>query len=131
MRAKEWLLDNGHIEAVSRGRISGANHERLRAAVASGVKFSDYAVEVKDGEVTSRTVTAEKHIPDVPPDIWPVESTMVFADFSDGRGYVKTKANTRASCFNCPGSLSHCNCGSPRAIVDNEHGYVPVRLEVG
>jgi hypothetical protein len=40
--AKEWLKANGHIAEVTRGRISNENHKRLLAAVAEGVKFSDY-----------------------------------------------------------------------------------------
>lgn len=126
-KRKEWLLSEGHIAEITRGRISLDNQERCEEAARNGVKFSDLTVKSVAGveTVTKATYQTEKHIPDIPDARYPVETTRVYT--MDG---ALTKANTRAACFNCSVSLAYCTCDAPRAIVSNSSGYVPVRLEI-
>lgn len=62
MKAKEWLLSKGHIDAITRGRMSLENHARLKAAYDAGERFSDWPKgEVKEtasptGETEVRVV---------------------------------------------------------------------------
>lgn len=41
-KAKEYLLEQGKIDAITRGRMSNANKEFLAEAAASGIQFSDF-----------------------------------------------------------------------------------------
>lgn len=41
-KAKEYLLEQGKIDAITRGRMSNANKEFLAQAAEAGVQFSDF-----------------------------------------------------------------------------------------
>jgi hypothetical protein len=123
-KKKEWLLANGHIDKIGRGRLSRTCHDALKAAVASGVKFSDYetTVDKADGTVVKAPVAVSYDMPTVR---W---NTVLLPNGKPSGATVK------AACFNCSVSLAYCTCDlrglTPRAIISNDSGYVPVRLEM-
>ncbi len=110
--AKEWLKANGHIAEVTRGRISNENHKRLLAAVAQGVKFSDYP---KGGTVVKTGDGQEKYVkPEAPtgveiPELYYRYSLEGYhAKDSSGKVY-----SMREACQNCGLSLVGHKCDDP------------------
>lgn len=60
-KANNWLLENGYITEIKRGRRSRENVERLNEAVLNNVTFSDYTpVEIKKEDGTTVTKNAAK-----------------------------------------------------------------------
>lgn len=58
-KANEWLLDNGFIQEITRGRRSTENNIRLHEAYESGVRFSDWEPkESTDSKGNYKTVNA-------------------------------------------------------------------------
>lgn len=141
MKAKEWLKANGHIDAITRGRISGVNHGLLADAHANGQKFSDWEPKettnasgekvVKNatpkgtdsqgiGEAFIRYPSATSGDPD---------ESWVAIEIESG-----IKRSMREACGGCGLSLVGHRCNDPRivptakSIIDQE-GHVRVRIE--
>lgn len=141
MKAKEWLLDNGHIAAISRGRISHANHALLNEAWSEGVRFSDWTPKTVSVQVTettdkagnvTETITAHRidgyqsngEIADIAP--YRYNHATHKAVEADG-----TVRSLREVCFNDGVSLVQCTCGQPRVVARNGQGYVSVSIVAG
>jgi hypothetical protein len=123
--AKEWLKANGHIAEVTRGRISNDNHKRLLAAVAEGVKFSDYpkggtVVVTPTGESTyvKPATVEEVGIPDL---YYRYDEHAWKAVAEDGTIY-----GMREACNNCGYSLVGHKCNSP-SVLGKKVEVVPRR----
>src|SRR3954471_1053971 len=119
---KDALLHYGKIQAITRGRISSANHEFLAEKVAAGDVIEGYesAVVIKDTGVVFKNVEA------------PVSNEKVIADFSlrfpvdtpvhaylDGK---RLNVSMREVCGNCRVSLVQCTCGVPEIVRPDGRG---------
>jgi len=141
MKAKQWLLDNGHIEAISRGRISLVNHERLKTAAEGGMQFSDWpkgtiATETRtDAKGETKTVTTVKR----DPKSYGAQEIQEIAPYRYNHHthaafeleLIKNKRverSLREVCYNCQVSLVQCGCGQP-TIVNTRMGE-PVRVVI-
>lgn len=144
IKAKEWLKANGHIQEVTRGRISHANHVLLKEAYDNGQRFSDWSDDRVSVQVTETTDKATGDVTEVvtahridgyaangnPVDIAPYlynhTTHAVYEDTVDGsKGF---KRSLREVCFNCSVSLVQCTCGAPQVVARNGHGYVPATI---
>lgn len=127
MKAKEYLLQEGKISAITRGRISNDNHAFLKKAWEGGVRFSDWAPKgesptadsskpkressaVGKGTSSQPKTIAEIHIP------FPESEYIAF----ERRGGKRHLRSMRSACTNCRVSLVACGCfasGMPARIV--------------
>ena len=132
MKASEYLLQEGVIQKITRGRRSQEQKDFLDAALAKGVVFSDYPKENR--EVTTDTGAAvqikaapsyqgEKRIPEIAPYIYNEETHTVKEMGTN------TKRSLREACCNCQVSLVQCTCGSPTIVATNGRGLVRVSIE--
>lgn len=143
IKAKEWLKANGHIQEVTRGRISHANHVLLQEAYEGGQRFSDWGpdrVAVMVTETTDKTtgdvteVTSAHRIDgygsngnpvDIAPYLYNHTTHAVYEDTVNGKG---RKRSLKEVCFNDGVSLVQCTCGDPKVVARNGQGYVPVTI---
>lgn len=126
MKPKEWLLKNGHIKEITRGRISRENHALIEAAVKNGAKIEGYSVstaapvegndETPESTVTKAKVSSEKVIYDVGPERY-VEDETVGYIHQDGK---QVEISLRTVCNTCGASLTYHMCDSPRVWVDHK-----------
>lgn len=143
MKANEWLLANGHIKAITRGRMSRENIAILTAAWdnGNGVKFSDFP----KGKVTVQLEATEDAPAQVeykrdanagtgysadgtPVEIAPYRYTEdeFHAVQADG-----TNRSLREVCQHCGVSLVQCYCGSPSIVAMDGKGHVSVSILPG
>lgn len=118
MTPKEWARANGYEVKEGRGRLPKHIAEAYKAAMA-GQK-----VDAPKGVATKPTPATREFL-EPAPKRWP-DTTIAYA-FIDGK---RVSCSLRQACFHCGVSLQWCGCGSPKAIVTNTSGYVPVRLEI-
>jgi len=115
-KAKDWLKANGHIAEVTRGRISNENHKRLLAAVASGVKFTDYP---KGGSVVTAATGETTYVKPAAATGSEVISQLYYR-YDEKRYKAVTKSGTvygmREACNNCGYSLLGHTCDSPSVL---------------
>jgi hypothetical protein len=121
MKAKEWLLKNGHIKEITRGRISRDNHALIEDAVRKGAQIEGFSVSTaptKDEKPAAVTkvpmVSAEKVIYDIGPERY-VESEWVAYIHEDGK---QKEIGLRTVCNTCGASLTYHVCESPRVWVE-------------
>lgn len=116
MKPKEWLLKNGHIKEITRGRLSRENIERIENAVREGAVIEGYAVskstpaDNKPVEVDKRPVANVKTVADVPDERRPEDTWEAFTD--------DHAVSMRTVCNVCGNSLSYCPCSSPLVWLD-------------
>jgi len=126
MKPKDWLLKNGHIKEITRGRMSRENIALIEEAVKSGVVIDGYAINkpvIKSDKPKSDTgPSVEKvsinanRIADVPDETRP-ESQWEAHTYVDG---VKRKVGMRTVCNICNNSLTYCYCRTPLVTVDTD-----------
>lgn len=134
MRAKDYLISKG-LAKPGRGRISLAGHEALKAAIASGMSFSDYPkgnslpAEPVPAKVERVPVKKEREeIPVIVPETFPMDSFRAF-EREDGK---LIERSLREVCTNCRVSLVQCECGHPEIVSRNPlrgPSHVPVILK--
>jgi hypothetical protein len=145
MKAKEWLVKEGHLPAdkAGKGRMSHAHHALLQDAYDNGVRFSNWspntvAVMVtettdNDGNVTE-TVTAHRidgyqanGMPvELAPYLYNHNTHAVYEDTVDGsKG---KRRSLREVCSNDGVSLVQCTCGAPRIVATDGRGHVDVTI---
>lgn len=127
MKAKEWLLKNGHIKAITRGRISLENRALIEEAVRNGANIEGYSVStapVKDetpAVVTKAApVSSEKIIHDIGPERYDEREWIAFI-YEDGK---QKEIGIRSVCATCGASLTYHVCESPRVRVDYDQTAV-------
>ena len=144
IKAKEWLKREGHIDEVTRGRISHANHALLQSAYEDGQRFSDWGPEkvavmvnqVTDTETgeTSERVTAHRvdgyESNGMPVEIAPYrynhDTHVAYEDNADGtRG---KRRSLREVCATDGVSLVQCTCGNPHVVARDGRGHVAVSI---
>lgn len=131
MKAKEWLLANGHIQAITRGRISSANKALIEDAVRKGAKIEGYSVstapvKADTPQVVSKVATTtEKTIADLPPYRYPEDEFVAF-ERDNGK---KVTRSLRCACNKCRQSLVVCWCEEPAIVARDGRGSVRVYIE--
>lgn len=124
MKPKEWLAENGHIDKADinkRGRMSAANVQLIKDAVAAGASIEGYSVS-KPAPVTAKPtgeamVERDKvstGIADVPDMVRDPRDWDVFDDA--GKPF---DIGIKGCCENCRNSLTYCHCKYPVLRVDN------------
>lgn len=129
MKPKEWLLKNGHISEIKRGRMSREHIELIQDAVRSGVVIEGYAVST----VQPKTAEEPKEVKKVPtgtaqpifkvPDESRDERDFKASGFLNGK---KVPVGMRTVCNGCGSSLTYCHCANSRVWVSHEHESVVV-----
>lgn len=119
--AKELLLHYGKIQAITRGRISAANHKFIAERLSAGDAVGGYEAKVSSkptGEVVHSNAKA------------PVSSEKIISDIGyasrDERetqahvfwGGKKKSVGMRECCANCRASFTYCRCGNSSFRVD-------------
>lgn len=139
MKAKEWLVSNGFLKEVTRGRISSENHARLAE---SGKAFSDWpkGVVMVNEETNKTTGETEEKVTyhrtdgygangnpvDIAPYVYNLTTHAAYEDTTDGsKG---KRRSLKEVCFNDGVSLVQCTCGAPKVVARNGHGYVDVTI---
>lgn len=125
MKPKEWLLKNGHIKEITRGRISRENHALIEDAVRNGVSIEGYSVSTArpaDSEdtpepiITKAKVSSEKVVADIGPERYREDETVGYIH-QDGQ---QVEVSLRTVCNTCRASLTYHVCESPRVWVDHK-----------
>lgn len=149
MKAKEWLLKQGLIAEIARGRISLANHEALRKAAESGVEFSDWpkgkvetvirktasdtgAVAITE-QVTrvirNKDTTAGKVIEEIAPYRFTEDTHEVWEETASGK---RVKRSLKEVCQYCRVSLVQDICDlagrNPSIVSATQMGHVDVTI---
>jgi hypothetical protein len=122
MKPKEWLLKNGHIKEITRGRISRENHALIEKAVRDGASIEGYSVstaavkgtETPESTIVKAKVSSEKTVADIGPERFD-EAVTVGYIHQDGKS---VEISLRTVCNTCGASLTYHVCDSPRIWVD-------------
>lgn len=125
MKPKDWLLANGHIKEITRGRMSRENIALIENAVRDGAVIDGYVVSKVEPKVTKdvpapskveRVTVATDRIADVPDEVRP-ESEWEAYTYLDG---AKRPVGMRTVCNQCGNSLTYCHCRTPVVWLDHE-----------
>lgn len=120
-KANEWLLKNGHIQKITRGRRSAENTARLAEAYKSGIRFSDWEPSETTDEAGKTVVKNVAPATSNPTAIHDIKFTYPEKDFeayAEVRGK-KIPVGMREVCSNCISSygihvsLTAHVCASP------------------
>jgi hypothetical protein len=135
IKANKWLLDNGHITEITRGRMRLENIALLNQAVAEGVEFSDFPkgkVEVLlEATHDAPAVLTYKRedgyasngeIAEIAPYLYNHDTHAAYEVVSG------QKRSLREVCANDGVSLVQCTCGAPKVVSTNGLGHVAVRI---
>jgi hypothetical protein len=122
MKPKEWLLKNGHIKEITRGRISRDNHALIEKAVRDGASIEGYSVstapakadETAESTIVKAKVSSEKVVADIGPERFDEAVTVGYVH-KDGEA---VEVSLRTVCNTCGASLTYHVCDSPRVWVD-------------
>lgn len=133
MKPKEYLLKNGHIDEIKRGRLSREHIDIIKAAVAGGENIEGYTLNTPAAGIPEKATNAvERNKPEVgkiiyeiPPERFPESEYTVF-ERVDGK---RVTRSLREACNNCRVSLIYCFCDSPRIVARNGRGSVLVYIE--
>lgn len=131
MKAKEYLLKHGRIDAITRGRLSLENTAFILEAVRNGEQIDGYSVStgpVKGIEapvIKKELVTNEKVIAEIPPYRFE-ESDFKAIEYTDGK---KFERSLRSACILCKVSLVGHYCDEPRIVARDGRGDVRVYIE--
>lgn len=140
MRAKAWLVSQGHILKDGRGRMPLKSVKDgqsipaiLESARKSGVTFSDWpkgqivTTKTDEGktEITVKrdaTTTGEKVVAEIP------EYRYTEEDFKAIEIGSKKVRSLREACNNCRVSLVICWCEQPKIVATDGRGSVLVQI---
>lgn len=120
MKAKEWLLNNGHIKEITRGRISLDNRALIEDAVRKGAQIEGYSISTAPAApdapvaVDKAVVSNEKVIYDIGPERYN-ENEWIAYIHEDGK---HKEIGIRTVCNGCGASLTYHMCETPRVWVD-------------
>lgn len=122
MKPKEWLMKNGHIKEIGRGRLSAANIALIKEAVSNGVMIEGYAVstarpsvETAKPAATVERTTSDTGMVDVPEPVRMADEWDAFDD--TGKRFA---IGIKGVCENCRSSVTYCRCLYPVLRVDND-----------
>lgn len=132
--ANEWLLAQGHIQEITRGRRSRENTQHLTDAYNSGTRFRDFEpVESKNSQgetVTKNAVKATSQIENFAqayirypgPTGNEANANSVWAVKVDGKTLPTPDdyGGLREVCFNCRLSLVGHTCDNPQLSIDGK-----------
>lgn len=127
MKPKEWLVKNGHLEKVGRGRLSASHIELIKGAVANGENIEGYAVSTPVVKETVQSVDKPSTAPEVKRITVEAGRILDVPDqIRDERGFTAhvtvngktTEIGKRQACNVCGNSLTYCFCGTPTVWVD-------------
>lgn len=134
MKPKEWLLKNGHIKEITRGRMSREHISLIENAVKNGETIEGYSRStapikpvVSVGKAVSKTEksngTGIVAIPDSP-----LRNETMWEAYANVDGKIKV-IGMRTVCNTCKNSLTYCPCKSPLVNLDFDRvGVVNFRL---
>lgn len=114
MKPKDWLLANGHIKEITRGRMSRENIALIQEAVNNGAKIEGYAPS-EEGEEVNRVATDPNRILDIPE--FPFRDEKAYEPFANGERW---PLGMRGCCELCKNSLTYCGCETPYVRIDND-----------
>ena len=123
MKPKEWLLKNGHIKEITRGRMSREHISLIENAVRNGASIEGYGVSTTAPAEKSAPVKVEKvgtdpnRILDIPE--FPVRDEREWQGYANVNGKIRD-IGMRTVCNTCNNSLSYCGCKSPIVWIDHE-----------
>lgn len=129
MKAKEYLLKQGKINGITRGRISKDNHAFLISAVKNGASIEGYSVSTARVEKTEPVVSKvalsnEKVIHELVPYRYTEEAYQAY-EFDGGKKVIRS---LRSACNKCGYSLVVCYCAEP--VIVARDGSQSVRIYV-
>ncbi len=144
IKANDWLLKNGHIKEIKRGRRSAENTALLNQAFADGVKFSDYTpaeTTNEAGETVVKNVASPqtREIADIfirypGPNGNEYMSNSVWKVTVDGKEVKRSDKDIkndwggmRSACNNCGLSLVGHQCHTPVISINGK--ATPVLIE--
>jgi len=124
MKPKEWLLANGHIKEITRGRMSRENIALIEQAVRDGVQIEGYAVSTvkpkteaeKASPKVEKVAAPSERILDVPDESRSEELWEAYT-FVDGK---RVEIGMRTVDNNCGNSLTYCRCRTATVFLDHE-----------
>lgn len=123
MKPKDWLLANGHIKEITRGRMSREHIALIEQAVRDGEQIDGYAVStaVRTPADTPTPPKVEKvakpseRIADVPDETRPESSWEAYTYYNGA----KKDIGMRTVCNTCGNSLTYCPCRTPMVNLDD------------
>lgn len=129
MRPKEWLVKNGHLDKIGRGRLSREHIALIEKAVAEGASIEGYSVtkSVATGpEKPAAVVKREAHDPNriVEPAEYRYPENGYRA-FEVGTG---VERSMRCACNGCMLSLVMCYCDTPSIVARDGGGSVAIEI---
>ena len=133
MRPKEWLVKNGHLDKVGRGRLSREHIALIEKAVAAGVKIDGYTVESKPKATATgpdkptAVVKRESHDPNrivEPADYRYPENGYRAFEVETG-----VERSMRSACNGCSLSLVMCYCEVPTIVATDGGGSVAIEIK--
>lgn len=128
MKPKEFLLKNGHIKEITRGRLSRDNIALIEEAVKNGVKIEGYSVSTgpepdKTAPVVEKVKTDPNRILDIPE--FPLRDESVWEAYANVDGKI-VSVGMRTVCNTCKCSITYCGCKTPVVWVDSDTSAVVV-----
>ena len=122
MKPKEWLLANGHIKEITRGRMSRENIALIEDAVKAGTKIEGYAVAsapkdgpVKDEAKVEKVKADPNRILDIPEN--PFRDENQWEAYANVDGKI-VPIGMRTVDNGCGNSLTYCACRTAVVWVD-------------
>jgi len=133
MRAKAWLVENGHLESDGRGRMPLRVIPILEEARKNGTTFSDWpkgtvTKSEKTGAVVVKreaSMSHEKIVQELAPETYPMSEFVVFERVNGKR----VMRSLKEACNNCRVSLVGHYCESPTIVSRDGNGCVRVYIE--
>jgi hypothetical protein len=123
---KQWLMANGHISEIKRGRVSRDHEALIQKAVAAGAKIEGYSASSKDSEtVVTKDIQPETGVAELAPYRF-TEEEYKAVEFRNGK---KVERSLRSACNLCRVSLVVCYCPEPRIVAHDGGGSVRVYIE--
>lgn len=118
MKPKEWLMKNGHIKEVGRGRMSAAHKALIESALLADPKlviegFSVSKPSVATAKPTVERVSTDTGMVDVPDMVRDPRDWDAFDD--TGKSFA---IGIKGCCENCRNSVTYCHCPFPVLRVD-------------
>lgn len=118
---KELLLHYGKINAITRGRISAANHAFVAERITAGDKVGGYEVSVSSkptGEIVHSNSKAVASTEKIIADIGLPSRDELTTEAYCFVGQSRKPVGMREVCANCRASLTYCRCEQPYFRLD-------------
>lgn len=135
MKANDWLLKEGHIKEITRGRRSLANINHLMTAYQAGTRFSDWepkeTVNTTTGEtrvVNTVKAAGGSQIDNYNEPFIRYPGEMDSYTVTDSQG---NKRSLKEACNNCGLSLVGHTCNNPVIVRKDGTGSTKVNIVFG